>query len=405
MAYTPYVNKIRGTNNTDYYLRDSELFAATFSAWSSGTAYAVGKIVEYDGKPYICIQATTSSSTTAPSSDTSHWQASTNLADIVASIEAQASTTDEKLTVNTLSIANIGTTWYPIVAVGEGNATRQIHIDAFKYKYEQSQGTSGIVSLELGNDVASIASKISGKIILHGGGTVGSGTLQYGGTTTSQLIIPGVNTPVSQNDPTYLGYVVIKEGSAAVGSSTQPVYVDGTGVVKATDLSNTYAAKSHTHNTSITTGTSTDTSQLTLAHGTKYVLAAGGTTYCFTMPSVGTIPTITLNGSTTTSPSFYAPTGGGTSGQVLISQGTSAPKWVNKPTATGTNTAHGITISNHTTGTITAFASGGSAVAGTNDDAHTLIITAATGTSATVVTGASHSITNNGHTHSLTWGT
>ena len=40
-----------------------------------------------------------------------------------------------------------------------------------------------------------------------------------------------------------------------------------------------------------------------------------------------TIPTVTLNGSSTTSPSFYAPTGAGTSGQVLTSNGSGAPTW------------------------------------------------------------------------------
>lgn len=39
------------------------------------------------------------------------------------------------------------------------------------------------------------------------------------------------------------------------------------------------------------------------------------------------IPTITLNGSATTSPSFYAPTTAGTSGYVLKSNGSGAPTW------------------------------------------------------------------------------
>ena len=41
------------------------------------------------------------------------------------------------------------------------------------------------------------------------------------------------------------------------------------------------------------------------------------------------IPIINLNGSTTTSPSFYAPTSAGTSGQVLTSRGSGAPTWQN----------------------------------------------------------------------------
>ena len=48
-----------------------------------------------------------------------------------------------------------------------------------------------------------------------------------------------------------------------------------------------------------------------------------------------TIPTITLNGSTTTTPSFYAPTVAGTNGQVLTSSGNGAPTWAAIP-ASGT---------------------------------------------------------------------
>lgn len=42
-----------------------------------------------------------------------------------------------------------------------------------------------------------------------------------------------------------------------------------------------------------------------------------------------TIPTITLNGNSTTTPSFYAPTSVGTNGQVLVSAGSGAPSWTN----------------------------------------------------------------------------
>ena len=45
------------------------------------------------------------------------------------------------------------------------------------------------------------------------------------------------------------------------------------------------------------------------------------------LPSTTTIPAITLNGSGSTSPSFYAPTTAGTSGYVLKSNGSGAPTW------------------------------------------------------------------------------
>lgn len=49
------------------------------------------------------------------------------------------------------------------------------------------------------------------------------------------------------------------------------------------------------------------------------------------LPSNTTIPSITLNGSSSSSPSFYAPTGAGTAGQVLTSNGSGAPTWQNAP--------------------------------------------------------------------------
>lgn len=45
-----------------------------------------------------------------------------------------------------------------------------------------------------------------------------------------------------------------------------------------------------------------------------------------------TIPTISLNGSATTSATLYAPSGAGTNGQVLKSSGSGAPTWVNQST-------------------------------------------------------------------------
>ena len=56
--------------------------------------------------------------------------------------------------------------------------------------------------------------------------------------------------------------------------------------------------------------------------------------------------TITLNGTATKTPSFYAPTTAGTAGQQLVSSGTGAPVWQNMPTILKKYTA--------TNGTITA---------------------------------------------------
>lgn len=58
-----------------------------------------------------------------------------------------------------------------------------------------------------------------------------------------------------------------------------------------------------------------------------------------------TIPTVTLNGSTTASPNFYAPTSAGTSGYILKSNGSGAPSWVQMPT--DNNTTYGISMSSN----------------------------------------------------------
>ncbi len=59
---------------------------------------------------------------------------------------------------------------------------------------------------------------------------------------------------------------------------------------------------SHTHSTSI--AASTATNQITLAHGSKYAITAGGTSYVFTMPSSGApstyLKSVAVNGSTLT---------------------------------------------------------------------------------------------------------
>ena len=59
-----------------------------------------------------------------------------------------------------------------------------------------------------------------------------------------------------------------------------------------------------------------------------------------------TADTITLNGTATKTPSFYAPTTAGSKGQHLVSSGTGAPVWQNAPTILKKYTA--------TNGTITA---------------------------------------------------
>lgn len=67
--------------------------------------------------------------------------------------------------------------------------------------------------------------------------------------------------------------------------------------------------------------------------------AASITTTDITNWNGKTTNTITLNGTQTASPSFYAPTGAGTSGQYLKSNGSGAPAWTNFPSIPSAGTS------------------------------------------------------------------
>lgn len=81
-------------------------------------------------------------------------------------------------------------------------------------------------------------------------------------------------------------------------------------------------ASSEWSNTSNTNQEQITASGLLKGNGSGSVSAAvGGTDYA----RMSDLPSITLNGTASASPSFYAPTAAGTSGQVLISNGSGAP--------------------------------------------------------------------------------
>ena len=88
-------------------------------------------------------------------------------------------------------------------------------------------------------------------------------------------------------------------------------------------------------------GTSTTSASFyapTTAGTTGYYLKSNGSG-APTWAAFPTVPTVTLNGSSTTSPSFYAPTAAGTSGYVLKSNGSGAPTWGSAELTDTKNTA------------------------------------------------------------------
>ena len=90
--------------------------------------------------------------------------------------------------------------------------------------------------------------------------------------------------------------------------------------------STTVAAGNHTHTTTI--ATSTGTNQITLAHGSKYSITAGGTSYVFTMPSDNNTTYTFANGTN----GFTVTPSGGSAQTVTVT-----PSITNNVTGSGTS--------------------------------------------------------------------
>lgn len=191
------------------------------------------------------------------------------------------------------------------------------------------------------------------------------------------------------------------------------------------------ATSTHTHTTGITG--STGTSQITLAHGSKYALSAGGTSYIFTMPAAQIVPTGTGNSTTGISIGAHGTTSiGSASGWNAgsASSWTFEEKTIPNVTDAGsasTWTFGGVTVANSISGAVDANDSSQlnisvgtttvqSKTGGGNGSAPTLgtaikvqsksggsngTAPSLTVSSKTVVTGTTHTITDNGHTHTL----
>lgn len=153
--------------------------------------------------------------------------------------------------------------------------------------------TAKYATLTLGNNanVSTTTAHSEGQIVIYSAATQAH-TIKGTSTTTAY-------THTLPNDT---GLLVSLSSGTAKGSSTKPVYIPNTGIV--TECS-------------------------TYAGGTK----------------------VTFNGADkgASTASFYAPTSGGTAGNVLISAGTSAPAWYGGAAMTGTAAANWKTAFNGTT--------------------------------------------------------
>lgn len=121
-------------------------------------------------------------------------------------------------------------------------------------------------------------------------------------------------------------YLTIGDNTYSLPSSGGSGTVTSIGVSNATDGGLTISGSPVTSSGSITIG---HDNVLTSAQTTSgiYPIKIDKNGHISEYGSAVTIPSITLNGSSTTSPSFYAPTSAGTDGYVLKSNGSGAPTW------------------------------------------------------------------------------
>lgn len=173
-------------------------------------------------------------------------------------------------------------------------------------------------------------------------------TMVYANTSASALTL-NINTTGAK--PIYINGVASSSSNHTLPAGTYFIYYDGTNYYFRTDgkltIDGGTALSSHQSIKSLST-----TSTTALATSGSEAVAGSGTISLHKISKTGTysdligkptIPTITLNGSSTTSPSFYAPTTVGTNGYVLTSSGSGAPTWkASSSASTATQTVSGI---------------------------------------------------------------
>ena len=185
-------------------------------------------------------------------------------------VDSQVGTgTDEKVKITDVTS---GSTYLPILALttdSTNTTTRQADISAKAFKYILTPGTSGGTSkgtaeLVLGNGISEgYANSAAGRLTIYGN-TYYSVTLKYQAAHTGQTLIIPAPTDTSQTN-----YLVSKIGSSAIGSTTQPVYVDAAGHVQTCSLTASSvgaAASTHTH---VSTDITRNTTDATIATGDK----------------------------------------------------------------------------------------------------------------------------------------
>ena len=225
--------------------------------------------------------------------------------------------------------------------VGVQTVSNGIITTTIPTKISHLANDSGFVTTDTKNTAGSTNS--TSKIYLIGATsqadnpqTYSNSRLYYDGGLYSQAYSNPVDTYISQTT----GSITLNCNDSNTGTSTLIVGANGTNVKGDFRL---YASASSTYYTKLVSSADSSNKTLTLPNATGTVALTS---------DIPTVPSITLNGSSTTSPSFYAPTSAGTSGYVLQSNGSGAPSWANvsltdenlKVTTTSNNTDYKLVL-------------------------------------------------------------
>ena len=224
--------------------------------------------------------------------------------------------------------------------------------------------TAPTVGLKISGDSGNLAQIASDglKVVAPEYSITKDATAQSGFLATYHLTKGGVEVGTAINIPKdYLvksAEVKVATGSDASGFPAGTTYIDF--VVNTYDTTSGSGTESHIYlnvETLVKTHTAgngisiSDTNVISAkvvaanglsvdANGIKMAVASTSANGAMTSSMVtklngidtgATANTITLNGSKTKTPSFYATTGAGTSGQILVSSGSGAPTWKNAP--------------------------------------------------------------------------
>lgn len=224
--------------------------------------------------------------------------------------------------------------------------------------------TAPTVGLKISSDSGNLAQIASDglKVVAPEYSITKDATAQSGFLATYHLTKGGVEVGTAINIPKdYLvksAEVKVATGSDASGFPAGTTYIDfvvntydttsGSGTESHIYLNVETLVKTHTAGNGISISDTNVISAKVVAanglsvdsNGIKMAVASTSANGAMTSSMVtklnnidanATANTITLNGSETKTPSFYAPTGAGTSGQILVSSGSGAPTWKNAP--------------------------------------------------------------------------